>query len=48
MKCFNCNVSLVKCKSKYGFYLFCPKCKSTFETSGQTKYNDKYYKDLRF
>ena len=46
--CPNCDIRLIKCKSKYGFYLLCGKCKSTFETASQKKYNDKNYGDIRF
>ena len=42
MKCFKCNITLSNCKSEYGFYYFCPRCKKTFETSSQKTYNKKY------
>lgn len=32
-----------QCKSKYGFYYFCPNCGRTFETGGQQQYNSKRY-----
>lgn len=43
MKCFNCNGSMSQCKSKYGYYYFCPVCGKTFETGGQQRYNSKKY-----
>ena len=42
MKCFKCNINLIECKSSFGYYHKCPKCGKTFETAGQTAYNNKY------
>lgn len=33
-----------QCKSKYGFYYFCPTYGRTFESSGQQRYNSEKYK----
>lgn len=46
MICFNCGIPVTQCKSKYGFYYFCPSCKNTFETSGQQGYNSKNYRNV--
>ena len=46
--CPNCKNRLAKCKSKYGFYLWCAKCKVSFESIPQKEYNDKNYGDIRF
>ena len=42
MKCFNCDVTLSQCKSKYGYYYFCARCGKTFETESQKEYNKKF------
>ena len=43
MLCFKCQRNMAQCKSKFGFYYFCPNCGRTFETGGQQRYNSKKY-----
>lgn len=43
MQCFKCHKKMSECKSKYGFYYFCPNCGKVFETKGQQSYNSKKY-----
>lgn len=44
MQCFKCHRQMSQCKSKYGFYYYCPNCGRTFESSGQQRCNSEKYR----